>query len=299
MRPTRTAPFPRPFAMPLIEARTLQRARALRRRTVGVLVLLMAGAVEAWAQDDRCTTRRPRVEGLTIEGNVSITDFDLRSIIYTERAGRLRRWFGWSVGPASCLDSLELLRDERRIAAWYGMRGYPGTIALSSFARTGDRTATVAFLVKEQDPVLIDSVHLLGIPERLVNQRRLAQQLRGEPLDDSVLVAVLDSVQQLLRAEGYARARPPSRTVVIDTIARRARVTLEFRPNGLVRVGSIEVALTANDSGNPALDDGDVRALLRFRPGDVYSSRAVGSSQQLLYSSELYRTVAIDTLPTN
>lgn len=259
----------------------------------------MVGGVEAWAQDDRCTTRRPRVEGLTIEGNASISDFDLRSIIYTERAGRLRRWFGWNVGPTACLDSLELLRDERRIAAWYGMRGYPGTIALSSFERTSPRTATVEFRVKEQDPVLIDSVHLVGIPDRLVNQRKLAQQIRGEPLDDSLLVAVLDSVQQLLRAEGYARARPPSRSVVIDTVARRARVTLEFRPNALVRIGSIDVALTANDSGNPALDEGDVRALLRFKSGDVYSSRAVGSSQQLLYSYELYRTVAIDTLPTS
>lgn len=285
--------------MPLTDARAPERVRALLRRTLGLLVLLCLGAVEAWAQADRCTTRRPRVEGLKFDGNASITTLDLRSIIYTERAGRLRRWFGWNSGPAACLDSIELLRDERRIAAWYAMRGYPGTVAVSSFERTGERTATVRFRVQEQPPVLIDTLHLVGLPEGVVNARRLQQQLRGEPLDDSLLVSVLDSVQQLLRAEGYARARAPSRTVVMDSVARRARVTLTFRPNGLVRVGSIEVALTANDSSKPALDEADVRALLRFKPGEVYSSRAVGASQQLLYSYDLYRTVAIDTLPTS
>ncbi len=294
----RSVSIPQPLAMPQTATRTPQRARALLRRTLGVLVLLVAGGAEAWAQGDRCTTRRPRVEGLTIRGNESITAADLRSIIYTERAGRLRRWFGWNVGATACLDSLELSRDERRIAAWYAMRGYPGTTATARFERTGERTATVAIRVSEQPPVLIDTLRLLGLPARLVDQPKLLRQLRGEPLDDSLLVSVLDSVQQLLRAEGYARARPPTRSVTVDSVARRARVTLEFRPGAQVRVGSIEVDLTANDSERPAIGEADVRSLLRFKPGDVYSSRAVGSSQQLLYSYELYRTVAIDTLPT-
>jgi len=221
---------------------------------------------------------------------------DLRLIMYTERAGRLRRWFGWNVGPTACLDSLELLRDTRRIAAWYAMRGYPGTSAVAGTVPTGPRTVEVRFRVREAPPVLIDTVRITGLPPRLIDQPRLIAGLRGGPLDDSLIVATLDSVQQVLRAEGYARARPPTRTVVLDTTARRARVTLEFRPGALVRVGEIEVDVTANDSGAPALEDADVRELLRFKTGDVYSSRAVGSSQQLLYSYDLYRTVAIDTL---
>jgi outer membrane protein assembly factor BamA len=285
--------------MPLSETRAHRRACATLRRALGVLALLLAGAAEAWAQGDRCSTRRPRVEGLRFEGNASITAADLRSIMYTERAGRLRRWFGWNVGPTACLDSLELSRDERRIAAWYAMRGYPGTVALASIERTSPRTVAVSILVKEQDPVLIDTLRLVGLPARIVDHPRLTRQLRGQPLDDSLIVAVLDSVQQILRAEGYARARPPTRRVNVDSVLRRARVTLEFRPGQLVRVGTIDVALTANNSTAPALREDEVRQLLRFEPGDVYSSRAVGASQQLLYSYDLYRTVAIDTLPTS
>lgn len=100
--------------------------RALR---ILVPLLLLGVAGEAGAQRQQCSERRPRVENITLRGNKSIASVDLKLILYTERAGRLRRWFGWNVGPTACLDSLELLRDTRRISAWYAMRGYPGTSA--------------------------------------------------------------------------------------------------------------------------------------------------------------------------
>ncbi len=260
-------------------------------------LLLLGVAGEAGAQGQQCSERRPRVENITLRGNKSIASVDLKLILYTERAGRLRRWFGWNVGPTACLDSLELLRDTRRIAAWYAMRGYPGTSATAGTIAIGPRTVHVRFAVTEAPPVLIDTVRVTGLPSRLINDVALARALRGAPLDDSVLVATLDSVQQILRASGYARARPPTRLVDVDTVARRARVTLAFRPGAQVRVGDIDVALTPQDSTKPpALREHEVRALLRFRPGDIYSARAVGTSQQLLYSYDLYRTVAIDTI---
>jgi outer membrane protein insertion porin family/translocation and assembly module TamA len=267
------------------------------RRLACALTLLLLAASAVEAQGASCTRFRPRVEGLRFEGNRAIRDFDLAQILYTERAGRLRRWFGWNVGPTACLDTLELGRDERRIATWYGMRGYPGTTARAEMKRTSARTAEVTFRVREAPPVVIDTVRLVNVPRGLVDQRKLTARLHGAALDDSLLATTMDSVQQILRAEGYARARPPTRDVRVDSAARRARVTLTFTPGALVRVGAIDVAMTPNREGKPALGEADVRALLRFGPGDVYSSRAVGASQQLLYSYDLYRTVAIDTLP--
>lgn len=270
--------------------------RCLRAALCLLPLLLLGLASEVQGQDVGCSARRPRVERLRIRGNRAIATVDLRLIMYTEPAGRLRRWFGWNVGPTACLDSLELLRDTRRIAAWYAMRGYPGTSAIAGTVPTGPRSVEVRFRVREAPPVLIDTVRITGLPPRLIDQPRLIAALRGGPLDDSLIVAALDSVQQQLRAAGYARAQPPTRSVALDSLTRRARVTLEFRPGAQVRVGAIDVQMTANDSARPALQDDEVRALLRFRPGDVYSSRAVGASQQLLYSYDLYRTVAIDTL---
>jgi outer membrane protein assembly factor BamA len=248
------------------------------------------------AQDRSCTERRPRVEKIEIEGNDAIDAVDLRSIIFTERAGRLRRWFGWNVGPLACLDSLELDRDTRRIAMWYGLRGYPGTTASAERVETGERTAHVRFAVNEAPPMLIDTVHLVGLPPRVVDQRTFTARLRGEPLDDSILVAAADSVQQVLRAAGYARARPPTRSAVVDTAARRARVTLTFQPGNLVRIGAVSVELTPNDPERPALNERQVKELLRFDPGEVYDARKITASQQLLFSYDLYRVVAIDTM---
>lgn len=265
-------------------------------RSVLVAVALMVVPSTVAAQDRACTARRPRVEKIEIAGNDAIDAVDLRSIIFTERAGRLRRWFGWNVGPLACLDSIELDRDTRRIAMWYGLRGYPGTTATAERVATSERTAHVRFAVREAPPVVIDTVRLVGLPARIVDQRGFAARLRGEPLDDSLLASASDSVQQLLRAAGYARARPPTRSAVVDSAARRARVTLTFQPGNLVRIGAVGVELTANDAEHPALDERQVTELLRFRPGDVYDARDISASQQLLFSYDLYRVVAIDTI---
>lgn len=296
LRPVIHLQFP---AMPGLPVRALCGVRALIRPLLAALALLLLGVETVQAQrDDRCTTRRPRVEALRIEGNDAITDADLRSVLFTEQSGRLRRWFGWNVGPAACLDSLEMERDERRIATWYAMRGYPGTSAEARSIAIGDRSTRVEFTVREAPPVLIDSVDLQGLPPRAVNEPALVDRLLGEPIDDSLLVTVMDSVLQILRADGYARAQRPERTVRVDSAARRARVQLQFRPGPPIHIGNIAVDLTANDSASPALDPAVIRRLLRFAPGDVYDARAVAESQQLFYSYELYSTVAIDTVPS-
>jgi len=292
--------------MPVTPPRARDRTGAIVRLCAPLVAALAfvgsaPASVQAQAALERretvCTTRRPRVEKLDIVGNGAIHDVDLKSILFTERAGRLRRWFGWNVGPVACLDSLELARDARRISTWYGLRGYPGTATRFSTERTGARTVHVRFVVREAPPVRIDSVRIVGIPPGVLNQRRLIASLRGAPLDDSILVATSDSVQQLLKAAGYARARPPTRTATVDSAARRARVTLEFRPGALVHIGAIEVAMTSNDPARPALRERAVRELLRIRPGDVYDARDISASQQLLFSYDLYSTVAIDTVP--
>ena len=270
---------------------------SVRSRVLLLLACLVGTSTRVAAQDRACTTRRPRVEALEITGNRSIRSADLRSILFTERAGKLRRWFGWSYGPAACLDSLEVERDTRRIAAWYAMRGYPGTTATVTTAATGPQTTTVAFAVAEAPPVRMDTVRLVGLPPRVVDQRAIVAELQGAPFDDSLLVAVMDSVQHLVRSAGYARAQPPLRTARVDSAARRARVTIEFRPGNLIHVGAVDVALTPADSGRPALSADEVRTLLRFERGDVYLPAQVAASQQLLYAHDLYRTVAIDTLP--
>ncbi len=271
-------------------------ARAFLHQVAGILLLSGLAASEAAAQDRQCTPRRPRVEGFQIRGNRSISSDTLRSILFTERAGKLRRWFGWNVGAAACLDSTELRNDARRIVRWYEMRGYPGTTATVTTERTGRSATRVAFRVREAAPIRMEPFVIEGLPARVLDRTALLASLRGKPLDDSLLLQVGDSVRRLLRAAGYVRASPMAHTTTIDSAARRAAVTMRFQPNNLVHIGRIEIAMTANDSTRPAVPERDVRKLLRVKPGDVYSERAIAESQQQLYGSGVYGTVAIDSI---
>lgn len=260
--------------------------------------LLGAGvlASAAEAQDRECTPRRPRVEGMHLVGNRAVSDDSLKAILFTERAGRLRRWFGWKVGPTACLDSLELQADTKRIELWYRWRGYPGTRVTVATRATGERTTDVRFDIREAAPIRIDTVRIEGLPPRVIDQGALVAELRGRALDDTLIAIKADSVRELLRAAGYVRAGVPTQTSRVDSTARRASVVLRFTPNALVHIGHVDVAMSANDSARPALPEPDVRTLLRFREGDVYRPQAISESQQKFYASGLYRTIAIDSV---
>ncbi|MDH5233365.1 MAG: BamA/TamA family outer membrane protein [Gemmatimonadota bacterium] len=284
--------------MPFCSTRAPRRSVALARRVALPLVLSLVATGALAAQDPACTSRRPRVEGLRIDGNRSIEDVELTAILFTERAGRLRRWFGWNVGPAACLDSVEVRRDTLRIARWYAMRGYPGTTASVELEAKGARTTNVRFRVREAPPIVIDSVVVDSMPPGVAALRAFERAVRGAPLDDSLLQRQTDSLQLLMRQSGYARAAPARvQHLYVDSTARRAGVRLLFRPGPLVHVGRIDVTIVARDSTAAALEEPEVRDLLKLKPGDPYLARSVGQSQQLLYSYNLYRTVAIDTLP--
>ena len=287
-----------PREMPLRSPSVPPRAGVIARRGALLALLTLAATGAAEAQDPECTTRRPRVEGLRIDGNRSIPDLELSSLLFTERAGRTRRWFGWNVGPAACLDSLEVRRDTLRIARWYEMRGYPGTTARVQVTRKGARTATIRFTVQEAPPIRVDSLIVDSLPPGVIARRAFVGSVVGTPLDDSLLVRQTDSLQLLMRQSGYARAAPPRiEHLYVDSVARRAGVRVVFHPGPLVHVGRIDVALTPRTENAPALDEPEIRALLKLKPGDPYVARSVGQSQQLLYAYDLYRNVAIDTFP--
>jgi outer membrane protein insertion porin family/translocation and assembly module TamA len=234
------------------------------------------------------------VDAVTFKGARHVPNGELRSIIATEAAGKGRRWFGWDVGPLTCLDSLEVLRDATRIREEYAERGYPGTLVSASITRRGTRRAQVTFTVREGAPVLVESVALAGIPSDAADVKAFGAEIRNLPLDTVRIALLRDSVQVLVRAAGYLRALPPSGVqVTADSARRRAMVGLEFFPRETVYVGPITIAVSPA-AGRAALDSGHIRSLLRVRTGDRYTNRALGASQRELYELGLYRSVRID-----
>lgn len=234
------------------------------------------------------------VDAVRFRGNHAIPSGDLAPIIATERTGIFRRWFGWKTGVLTCLDSVELRRDETRVHDLYAQRGYPGTVVHSGVSRRGLTRAQVTFTIVESAPIRVDSVAILGLPPETADVSAFTRHLRGAPMDDSLLTAAAESIQVRLRSAGYARAQAPVRTVHVDSAARRATVELQFRPGHVIWVGSIAVTVTAVGK-SPALPERQVRSMLRFHTGERYDAQLVSRSQRDLFNLELYGTVRIDT----
>lgn len=262
---------------------------------VGWCVVLAAslGVRRAEAQRNGvCTPRHPMVDAVDFSGNTVLTSAALTAIIDAENSSWRRRWFGLNSGNLTCLDSLSLLEDARRIADYYRIRGYPGTTASAQISRRGTTRAQVRFTLVEAPALHIDSITIDSVPPEAADVAKLRGKLLGAVADSLLITTTVDSVQRLIRAAGYLNAGAPDTTTRVDLATRRARVTMTFHPRGVVYFGAVRIAI---DSLNrkAALRDADVRALLRFNPGDRYNERKVVTSQRELFDLNLYRSVGV------
>ncbi len=258
-----------------------------------VMLVASLGVRRAEAQRNGvCTPRHPMVDVVNFRGNPSLSGAALSAIIDVEASSWRRRWFGWNSGTLTCMDSLSLLDDARRIADYYRIRGYPGTTASVKITRGAPLRASVVFNVKEAAPLRIDSIQIDSVPPEAADVVKLRRKMLGAVADSILITSTVDSLQRLIRAAGYLNATSPDTATRVDLATRSARVKMVFHPNGVVYFGSIRIAI---DSLNrkAALREPDLRALLRFRTGERYSERKVVASQRDLFDLSLYRSVAV------
>ena len=275
--------------------------RATGRTPRAVLLVALLGLAvtvrPAGAQHSACSERHPMVDAVKFSGTHVVPSRALAAVIATEQTGVYRRWFGWNTGTLTCLDSIEIGRDAQRIVEEYEQRGYPGTLVKPSIVRAVGRRAHVTFAVRESAPIRIDSIAFTGVPADAANLSSLSKVLRNAPLDSAIIASVRDSVQNLIRAAGYAlAANPTGPLTVVDSARRRATVALGYRPGRVIHVGEILVKITPAGP-KPAIDTSDVRKILRVKPGDRYSGGLLAASQRDLYASELYRIIRFDNAP--
>jgi outer membrane protein insertion porin family/translocation and assembly module TamA len=280
-----------------VSATPVARARRWGVSLCTVATLLTASR-PVTAQKNPCTVRHPMVDALRFLGDRALSDVVLTGIISTEGTSHWRRWFGWNIGPMTCLDETELALDVIRVREYYAVRGYPGTKVSSAVTRRGERRAQVTFRVQEAAPIRIASVTVVGLPAEAADAGALVRRLRNQPLDSILLATVTDSVQRLIQNAGYARALSPADPVaMVDSAARRAALTLTFRPGRVIYIGKIGFVIKPIGTV-AALSEHSITALLRFKPGDRFSALAAGATQRDLYDLELYRSIRIDTLPS-
>jgi outer membrane protein insertion porin family/translocation and assembly module TamA len=266
--------------------------RLPRAGTIALLLCLAPTALQA--QRSTCTQRHPRVDDVRFTGVHRLPLGVIAPILVTERTALLRRWFGWDIGPLTCLDSADLVADAAAIANEYQQRGFVGVRVNATVQRDGDRRARVTFAVHEGVPITIRRVSVVGLPAAAADSAALTRRLVGEPMDDSVVHAVADSVQALLRDAGHARAAPRTVRLTADSAARTGTVRMEFFPGALSYIAAVRVQITPSGP-TPVVGETVVRSAFGVRVGDQFSARRVADGQRELAALDLYRLVRIDT----
>ncbi len=257
-------------------------------------VAVACATASAGAQKNPCTRLHPMVDAVEFKGADRVPKGVLVTIPATERTGIFRRWFGWKYGPLTCLDSGEVVADAAAIEDEYRLRGFIAATVRAEIVRHGDRRARVTFRIHEGEPVTITNVVVTGLPPGIVDSGAVVRRLLGEAGDDSVVHAVADSLQSLIRDGGFARARPPSVTFTADSARRQGSVRFAFTPGPLTYIGRVGVTITSA-SKEPALDERAVRLAFGIRPGEPFSARRINDGQREIVALGLYGQVRVDT----
>lgn len=271
--------------------------------TLGVTLAALAGVVvPARAQDVTCngTPGELEVRKVSFAGNRHYRGGELANAIVTTPSSWFQRLPVLHFGARRCLDTLELRRDVYRLRLFYRQRGYYHSGVDTRVIPRGGSLVAVAFRVNEGEPVLIDSMRVLGL-DSVQGGPDLVRRLMGmrrRPYDRVRLSGLVDSVMDRLRNEGYARAEQTEKFDSVDTDRDRATVMRSFAPGPLMRIGRLAFEIDPYEPGAPLqIPERVVRKLLSFREGKVYRQQDLLDSQRDLYQTEAYRLVEVSLAP--
>ncbi|MDO9693800.1 MAG: BamA/TamA family outer membrane protein [Candidatus Latescibacteria bacterium] len=185
--------------------------------------------------------------------------------------------------------------DLRRAALLLARRGYPRAVLSVGFAGAdNDESVAIVLTVEPGEPVLVRSLALEGLPEKLTTVQRdrahrLVQTAAGRVFDDDLLEVDRLALVALLRDAGHASAQVVPRVDWVDSLL--VDVALIAEPGPLMWFGAVD----------PGPIAADLKPLVRhssgLRSGDLYSTRALQQAEENIRRLELFRQVRLDTRP--
>ena len=262
-------------------------------RVAAALALIVA-ARDVGAQEIDCDPGDVEVRTLDFRGNRTFSDARLAAQIATTPSGTLYRYARF-IGTRHCLDRIHLPLDSIRLLRFYQERGFYDAAVDLDTTTVGPSAIAVRFTITEGQPMLIDSLVVMGL-DGLPDSARIRRNLplaTGQRFDSEALGNALAYLTTSLRNSGYPDA-DVFRGYQTNYEAHRASVELTVVPGVRSRIGRIAIIANGDSAGaSQQIGDPVIRRLLDFREGDLYSAQKLIDARRYLFQTGAYRHVEI------
>jgi len=246
-----------------------------------------------FAQANGCEGSAPEVAKVSFEGNKAVPSQTLEATIETAPSSGARR-FTRLFGTRRCLAQGALLRDVARLMLFYRRKGYPRAAVDTALERTPTHAIHVRFKVRENEPMLVDSIEIRGVADSAIRSRiRRAIKLQpGDPLDRFSLDASTAAIVAGMRRAGYlaGSARSGERA---DSARRHAVAWIDVKMGTRLRVGEVRVDARGLDSTEPRIPPERVARLTHLRPGAVLGTQELAEARHNLDAVGLFDDIRI------
>ena len=245
------------------------------------------------AQATGCEGSAPEVAKVTFAGNKAVSSQTLEAAVETAPSSGARR-FTRFFGTRRCLAQGALLRDVARLMLFYRRKGYPRVAVDTAIERGQTKAVHVRFGIRENDPLVLDSVEIRGVADSAIRARvRRGVTLRpGDPLDRFSLDASSTAIVAGLRRAGYLAATARAGESA-DSARRRAVAWIDVTMGPRVRVGEVRIDARGLDSTEPRIPAQRVGRITRLQPGAVLGTQELADARQSLDAVGLFDDIRI------
>ena len=257
------------------------------------VLLVVAGARPARAQDLTCGSGDVEVTKLTFQGNVAFPSGMLEDGIATEASSFTRRTIGF-IGARRCLDHQLFALDRVRLIVFYRNHGYSSVTVDTTVTPMGKGKVGVRFSIHEGAPTIVDSLTITGldsVPERAALVKGLPSQ-EGKPFDKYANDTTRLLLVQRLHNGGY-----PDAEVFINSdtrpATRRATVSFAVTTGARMHLGDVTVKVDPRRGAKRGVSDATVRRVAGLKDGDLYSQQELERAKLALYQTEAFSRVTV------
>ncbi len=246
-----------------------------------ILISLIVTGTIFCAADERYT-----VDNITIEGNESIRDREIKSILRLKEP---------QIFSTSDFDRRILKLDAIILKNLYISKGYLSVVVKDSFKFNDDLTANIYFNVEEGDQTRLDKIRVEG--NTILTSKRILKLLGLELNQPYNPIKMNTNMSQV--EEAFARYGKLFTTInVYEAVGDTFEIFLEFDEGSDIFINEISI------TGNANIDLHYVERELLMQSGDLYRQDIINESEKRILETGIFslakitpvKTAASDTL---